>query len=69
MVDAAGSDVRANFLRFVAVVLVVDALGLGLWQLLPPETPIRTAILLGTLVVAPLLGFLVVYVPAAADGA
>ncbi|MFC6874502.1 hypothetical protein [Halobellus marinus] len=69
MVDAAGSDVRSNFLRFVAVVLVVDALGLGLWQLLPPETSIRTAILLGTLVLAPLLGFLVVYVPAAADGA
>ena len=49
--------------------LGVDALGLGLWRLLPPETSIRTTILFGTLVLAPLLGFLVVYVPAAADGA
>ena len=62
--DAALGDVRSNLLRFVAVVLVVDLLGLGLWSLLPPGTTIRTAILFGTLLVAPLLGFLVVYAPA-----
>ncbi|RLM59837.1 hypothetical protein DVK02_03670 [Halobellus sp. Atlit-31R] len=61
------SDVRSNFLRFAAVIVVVDVLGLGVWGLLPPETSIRTAVLFGTLVVAPLLGFLVVYVPAARE--
>ena len=61
------SDVRSTLLRFVTVVLVVDALGLGLWRLLPPETQLRTLVLFGTLVVAPLLGFLVVYAPAVAD--
>ncbi|MGQ4554463.1 DUF7534 family protein [Halobellus sp. GM3] len=61
------SDVRSDFLRFVAVVFAVDVLGLGLWQVLPPETSIRTAVLFGTLVVAPLLGFLLVYAPAASE--
>jgi quinol-cytochrome oxidoreductase complex cytochrome b subunit len=59
------TDVRSNLLRFVAVVLVVDALGLGLWRILPPGTSIRTVALFGTLVLAPLFGFLLVYVPAA----
>ncbi|MFD1597966.1 hypothetical protein [Halobellus rarus] len=62
--DSPLGDVKSNLLRFVAVVLVVDVLGLGLWSLLPPETTVRTGILFGTLLVAPLLGFLVVYAPA-----
>jgi len=62
------TDVKSDLLRFVAVVLVVDALGLGLWRLLPPETQLRTAVLFGTLVLAPLFGFLLVYAPAVANG-
>ncbi|MFB6089750.1 MAG: hypothetical protein ABEJ97_01710 [Halobellus sp.] len=54
-----------HFLRFVSVVLVVDALGLGAWWLLPAGAPLRTGVLVGTLVVAPLLGFLLVYAPEA----
>ncbi|MFA1610094.1 DUF7534 family protein [Halobellus rubicundus] len=67
--SAAGSDggfergVAHHFLRFVSVVLAVDALGLGVWWLLPPEASIRTVVLVGTLIVAPLLGFLLVYAP------
>ena len=61
------SDVRSNFLRFAAVVIAVDVLGLGVWRLLPPETSIRTGLLLGTLIVAPLVGFLVVYLPMATE--
>jgi len=57
-------DVRASLLRFAGVVIAVDLLGLGAWCLLPPETSIRTGVLFGTLVVAPLVGFLVVYAPA-----
>ncbi|WP_336021667.1 hypothetical protein [Halobellus salinisoli] len=58
------SDVRSDLLRFVTVVIVVDALGLLAWALLPPETTARTVVLFGTLLAAPLLGFLVVYAPA-----
>ena len=54
-----------HFVRFVGVVIAVDALGLGAWWLLPADGSIRTGVLLGTLVVAPLLGFLLVYAPAA----
>jgi quinol-cytochrome oxidoreductase complex cytochrome b subunit len=62
------TDIRSDLLRFAGVVLVVDVLGLGLWRLLPPETQLRAAVLFGTLVVAPLLGFLLVYAPAVANG-
>jgi len=48
----------------VTVVLVVDVFGLGVWQLLPPGSSARTVVLFGTLLAAPLLGFLVVYAPA-----
>jgi hypothetical protein len=53
-----------HFVRFIAVVVAVDAFGLGAWWLLPAGGSIRTGVLLGTLVVAPLLGFLIVYAPA-----
>lgn len=56
-------DVRSNLLQFLGVLLAVDFLGLGAWRLLPPGTSIRTGILFGTLIVAPLVGFLVVYAP------
>jgi quinol-cytochrome oxidoreductase complex cytochrome b subunit len=59
------SPVRRSFLRFVAVVIAVDLIGLGVWSLLPPESGIRTGVLFGTLVIGPLIGFLVVYAPAA----
>ncbi len=59
------STVRRNFLRFAAVVVATDLVGLGAWRLLPPGSGIRTGVLFGTLVVAPLVGFLVVYAPAA----
>jgi quinol-cytochrome oxidoreductase complex cytochrome b subunit len=59
------SEVRRNVLQFAAVVVAVDVVGLGAWSLLPPATGIRTGVLFGTLVVAPLLGFLLVYAPAA----
>ncbi|MBB6646512.1 hypothetical protein [Halobellus ruber] len=59
------TDVRRNFLRFATVVVVADAVGLGAWSLLPVGTGIRTGVLFGTLVVAPLLGFLLVYAPSA----
>ncbi|GGJ01289.1 hypothetical protein GCM10008995_08980 [Halobellus salinus] len=58
------SRVRRRFIRFAAVVVAVDLVGLGAWSLLPPETGIRTGILFGTLVTAPLVGFLLVYAPA-----
>ena len=57
-------DVRSSLLRFVGVVVAVDLLGLGAWRLLPPATSIRTGVLFGTLVIGPLVGFLVVYAPA-----
>ena len=60
------NSVRRNVLRFAAVVVAVDLVGLGAWSLLPPESGIRTGVLFGTLVVAPLVGFLLVYAPAAA---
>jgi len=59
------SRVRRNFLRFAAIVVAVDLVGLGAWRLLPPESGIRTGVLFGTLVVAPLVGFLLVYAPVA----
>jgi quinol-cytochrome oxidoreductase complex cytochrome b subunit len=59
------NGVRRSFLRFAAIVIAVDVVGLGAWSLLPPESRIRTGVLLGTLVVAPLVGFLLVYAPAA----
>lgn len=59
------NSVRRSLLRFAAVVVAVDLVGLGAWRLLPPESGIRTGVLFGTLVVAPLLGFLLVYAPAA----
>jgi len=59
------STVRRNFLRFAAVVVAVDLVGLGAWGLRPPGSGIRTGILFGTLVIAPLLGFLLVYAPVA----
>lgn len=58
------TDVRSNVLRFAGVVVAVDLLGLGAWRLLPPESSIRTGVLFGTLVAAPLVGFLLVYAPA-----
>jgi hypothetical protein len=57
------TGVRANFLRFAGIVILVDLVGLGAWWLLPPATSIRTGVLFGTLVLAPLVGFLVVYLP------
>jgi hypothetical protein len=57
-------DVRSNLLRFLGVLLAIDFLGLGAWRLLPPGASIRTGVLFGTLIVAPLVGFLVVYAPA-----
>ncbi|MFB6251717.1 MAG: hypothetical protein ABEI27_08545 [Halobellus sp.] len=68
--DGSGSEgglvggVGHHFVRFVAVVIAVDAFGLGAWWLLPAGDSIRTGVLLGTLLVAPLLGFLLVYAPA-----
>ena len=59
------SHVRRSFLRFVGVVVAVDLVGLGAWSVLPPETGVRTGVLFGTLVIAPLFGFLLVYAPAA----
>lgn len=59
------TTIRRNFLRFVGVVLAVDLVGLGAWRLLPAESGVRTWILFGTLVLAPLVGFLLVYAPAA----
>ena len=59
------SRVRRNFLRFAAVVVAVDLVGLGAWRLLPPQSGIRTGVLFGTLVAAPLVGFLLVYAPVA----
>jgi quinol-cytochrome oxidoreductase complex cytochrome b subunit len=59
------NGVGRPFLRFAAIVIAVDVVGLGAWSLLPPASRIRTGVLLGTLVVAPLLGFLLVYAPAA----
>jgi len=61
------SNVRSDLIRFVTVVLVVDVLGLTAWGLLPPETSARMIVLFGTLLAAPLLGFLVVYAPAASN--
>lgn len=63
------TDVRANVVRFVAIVLAVDLVGLGAWRLLPPEASIRTGVLFGALVIGPLVGFLVVYAPAASRAA
>ncbi|MFB6091542.1 MAG: hypothetical protein ABEK02_00870 [Haloquadratum sp.] len=60
---SAAGGVRWYFLRFVGVVLAVDVLGLGVWWLLPPEAPIRTAVLVGTLILGPVVGFLLVYAP------
>jgi len=59
------NSVRRSFLRFAAVVVAVDLVGLGAWRLLPPGSGIRTGVLFGTLVAAPLVGFLLVYAPAA----
>lgn len=59
------NGVRRSVLRFAAIVIAVDVVGLGAWSLLPPGSRIRTGVLLGTLVVAPLVGFLLVYAPAA----
>lgn len=59
------NGVRRSVLRFAAIVIAVDVVGLGAWSLLPPESRIGTGVLLGTLVVAPLVGFLLVYAPAA----
>lgn len=59
------TTIRRNFLRFVGVVLAVDLVGLGAWRLLPAESGVRTWILFGTLVLAPLVGFVLVYAPAA----
>ena len=57
------TDVPATLLRFLGVVVVVDVIGLGAWRLLPPETSIRTGVLFGTLVIGPVVGFLLVYAP------
>jgi hypothetical protein len=59
------TTIRRNVLRFVAVVLAVDIAGLGAWRLLPAGSGVRTWVLFGTLVLAPLVGFLLVYAPAA----
>lgn len=57
------SDTLAHLSRFVAVMLAVDALGLGVWYLLPETAEIRQLVLLGTLVVSPLVAFLATYGP------
>lgn len=59
------TTVRRDALRFVAVVLGVDVAGLGAWRLLLAGGGVRTWVLFGTLVLAPLVGFLIVYAPAA----
>lgn len=63
------SDTLGHLSRFVAVMLVADALGLGVWYLLPESAGVRQFVLLGTLVVAPLIAFLVTYGPEFGVGA
>lgn len=41
--------------------ILVDFLGLGLWVILPASAGFRQYVLLGTLVVAPLVAFLLTY--------
>lgn len=41
--------------------ILVDFLGLGVWAILPASVGIRQYVLLGTLVVAPLIAFLLTY--------
>lgn len=43
--------------------LLVDAVGLGAWALFPAGTAPRTYVLFGTLLVAPIVAFLVTYGP------
>jgi hypothetical protein len=57
------SDTLSHLGRFLAVMLVVDALGLGVWTLFPVGTAPRTYVLFGTLLVAPIIAFLVTYGP------
>jgi hypothetical protein len=47
--------------------LLVDFLGLGVWVILPASAGFRRYVLLGTLVVAPLIAFLVTYGPEFGD--
>jgi hypothetical protein len=57
------SDTLQHLSRFIVVMVLVDFLGLGVWAILPPSAGFRQYVLLGTLVVAPLIGFLVTYGP------
>ncbi|ADQ68306.1 hypothetical protein C499_14665 [Halogeometricum borinquense DSM 11551] len=56
-------DTLHHLSRFLFVMLAVDALGLGVWAILPETVGIRQLVLLGTLIVAPLIAFLVTYGP------
>ncbi|SFR35154.1 DUF7534 family protein [Halogeometricum limi] len=57
------NDTLSHLSRFLTVMILVDFLGLGVFALLPPSVGIRQYVLLGTLVVAPLVAFLVTYGP------
>jgi uncharacterized membrane protein YeiH len=57
------SDTLSHLTRFLVVMFAVDAVGLGVWAILPATAGIRQYVLLGTLVVAPLIAFLVTYGP------
>lgn len=56
-------DTLSHLVRFLTVMLVVDAVGLGAWALFPPGTAPRTYVLFGTLLVAPVVAFLITYGP------
>ena len=61
-------DTVQHLSRFLTVMLLVDFLGLGVWVILPASAGFRRYVLLGTLVVAPLIAFLVTYGPEFGDG-
>ncbi|ELZ29788.1 hypothetical protein C474_12166 [Halogeometricum pallidum JCM 14848] len=54
-------DTLRHLSRFLVVMILVDFLGLGLWVILPASAGFRQYVLLGTLVVAPLVAFLLTY--------
>ncbi|MFC6826714.1 hypothetical protein [Halopelagius fulvigenes] len=56
-------DTLSHLVRFLTVMLAVDAVGLLAWSLFPEGTTPRTYLLFGTLLVAPIVAFLVTYGP------